>query len=531
MWTRDGPGHEPSAPFRFVLMESYDGVLHKGLEPSQERFDKPLSPFTLSLWIDSSAFDALPSTRPVPVAFLSTPSRPGAIFNLISHPKMPSTKIQTETKEQASYTHTSHTKRSKSRAGEEHSHRSSTPDVHPPLRRSNSTHASRSSSRSPEPPLPTTAFSVMQEWEIESLDKWQRRLENAKRDQKILRTRLDSLRRDEEQMWADRVSYSRRARSSSSASSSSDSDYPDPHGRSKKHTKAASVNDYDEWVQLLYAEIASVQEQIAQHKDAEVRARKGIEKSTERLERLRALGGRWASPSQSPSPSPPQSRAASPGPAPRSTSPPRRSAASPAPSRRPSVSESSRPNTPATKPRSNSTGSIRPSFAKPLKPTTTKAGLDPWLSYEDRWHQLLTNSNEAGITLRFTSIPWPMETQPTSVDDIKAAEIRAFLLSSRAMRPPVKLSGTEPQEKLSPVNDLKTRQAVLRTALLRWHPDKVLPKFLSWVEEDERAAVKDGVGRVIRCEYLGALNPRFTLTSESGLNEIMRQEEVRSKTL
>jgi len=156
----------------------------------------------------------------------------------------------------------------------------------------------------------------------------------------------------------------------------------------------------------------------------------------------------------------------------------------------------------------------RPIFVKPLRPSSNKAALDPWLSYEDRWHQLQTNPSGAPIHLRFSSIPWPMANQPSSPEEISVSQIKEFLLSPRAIRAHTKVAEKENRRESDGGWDIKSRKALMRAAILRWHPDKFLGKFLGWVAEDERAAVKEGVGKVIRC-----------------LNEIMRVEEIRAKTL
>jgi hypothetical protein len=44
----------------------------------------------------------------------------------------------------------------------------------------------------------------------------------------------------------------------------------------------------------------------------------------------------------------------------------------------------------------------------------------------------------------------------------------------------------------------KSRKDRLKEALLRWHPDRFETKWLKKVVEEDREAVKDGVGRVVR---------------------------------
>jgi len=273
--------------------------------------------------------------------------------------------------------------------------------------------------------------------------------------------------------------------------------------------------------------------------EAEEKAEKGVRKATARLEEIRSLGGRWRTgvTAETPSRSRSSSESSAPGEQPkpsRTKTAPARST-TPAPeSRRParpsrsntdpfpaSASSSRAPSpSPASKPKpsrsSQSTRSESPSKppttrGRPLQPSSQKTSLNPWLGYEDKWHQLLTSSNTMSLT--FKTIPWPMLNSPSRPDDIKVSSIKSFVLSSNAVHlhpHPVVVAATELGESQK---QIRQRRAVLRAAILRWHPDKFLSRYLGMVVEEEREMVKEGVEMVIR-----------------GLNEIMRMEAAKERS-
>lgn len=418
--------------------------------------------------------------------------------------------------------------------------------------------------------LPPNAFNIMHAWELESLEKWQARLEQVRKDQKVLKARIDALRQDEEHLWAENARAARkppttqpqRKRSTASfTSSESEAEYESalprrtsngnlrqqyhPNGPSYYQQRTRPVEEYGTRIGNLYAELAALQDQLATCTDTEDKAKRGIQKATTRLERLRSLEERWKVPS--PDNSPPLSRSVSPTPGgspkekeqqqqqpqqssrPSSRSPPtsRRnsndaaggtSSANPRHSgptrtasftfefRRGSTATFTSNGNASTKTRGteSSKTSTQYTYAKqPLQPSSQASSIDPWLAYEDMWHQLSTNSSGAGISLRFSSIPWPMAVQPSSPDKITTQAIREFLLSPKAIRASaakINTSGSNDQVK-NAKDEAKARRALLRAALLRWHPDKFLSKFLGWVDEREKAAVKEGVGKVVCCKF------------------------------
>lgn len=110
-----------------------------------------------------------------------------------------------------------------------------------------------------------------------------------------------------------------------------------------------------------------------------------------------------------------------------------------------------------------------------------------WRSYEDRWDTILASSGP----LTFHVIPWPLVSHPLSTKDILHNGIMAFLLSPLH-------SGEQ------------SRKDRIRTALLRWHPDR-FQKILARVVDEDVDEVEDGVGIVARC--LNELMERETRAS------------------
>jgi hypothetical protein len=100
--------------------------------------------------------------------------------------------------------------------------------------------------------------------------------------------------------------------------------------------------------------------------------------------------------------------------------------------------------------------------------------LEVWTAYENQWGAMAQASQ-----LRFRSIPWPVSAPVSTPEMLLPIQIAAFILS--------------PQH--SPG---KARKDRLRDALLRWHPDRFESKWLKKVVEEEREAVKEGVGCVVR---------------------------------
>ncbi|KAI6046106.1 hypothetical protein EDC04DRAFT_2518153, partial [Pisolithus marmoratus] len=104
-----------------------------------------------------------------------------------------------------------------------------------------------------------------------------------------------------------------------------------------------------------------------------------------------------------------------------------------------------------------------------------RAVLEAWNGYESRW-AAITSSCEA---LSFEEIPWPVLVPPRDAADITADKIVTFILH--------------------PAHSLhQSRKEIIRSALLRWHPDR-FRRLLQRIPESERKAVEEGICAVTRC--------------------------------
>lgn len=100
--------------------------------------------------------------------------------------------------------------------------------------------------------------------------------------------------------------------------------------------------------------------------------------------------------------------------------------------------------------------------------------LDAWTNYETRWTALASSSEP----LEFKKTPWPLIIPPRNTGDITRDAIVAFLFS--------------------PLHSQKqTRKDRIRSAQLRWHPDR-FRRFAGRIPEAEREVVEEGVGIVAR---------------------------------
>ncbi|KAI8993811.1 hypothetical protein BD414DRAFT_480514 [Trametes punicea] len=109
-----------------------------------------------------------------------------------------------------------------------------------------------------------------------------------------------------------------------------------------------------------------------------------------------------------------------------------------------------------------------------LRARRQEAEREAQCSYESRWAELSSTSESLG----FHDIPWPMFSQPPTLDDITPARVTRFVLS--------------------PLQQGETRREVVRNALRRWHPDR-FGRVLSRVSEQDKEAVQEGMGIVVRC--------------------------------
>ncbi|EPQ57566.1 hypothetical protein GLOTRDRAFT_74465 [Gloeophyllum trabeum ATCC 11539] len=109
--------------------------------------------------------------------------------------------------------------------------------------------------------------------------------------------------------------------------------------------------------------------------------------------------------------------------------------------------------------------------------TLNQAITDAWERYETRWDKLKMPDFDEALTFR--TIPWPLTYIPKTIEDIHPHAITFFLLSP--------LHSEE-----------QPRKERIRSALLRWHPDR-FRRLLDRVEETDRKAVEEGVGVITRC--------------------------------
>lgn len=122
--------------------------------------------------------------------------------------------------------------------------------------------------------------------------------------------------------------------------------------------------------------------------------------------------------------------------------------------------------------RSNSTPKER---EKRDKAKSERMVIDAWRDYEARWAGLSGSAEQ----LTFQTIPWPLVSSPASPTDITPAGIAMFLLS--------------PLHSQS-----QSRKDRIRSAQLRWHPDR-FRRLIGRVIEGDRPAVEEGVGIIARC--------------------------------
>lgn len=100
---------------------------------------------------------------------------------------------------------------------------------------------------------------------------------------------------------------------------------------------------------------------------------------------------------------------------------------------------------------------------------------DAQVAYEEGWKTLLSKHD---VLLSIENIPWPvLPTLEVKPDSIRPDKIRALLLDSE--------------------DDSRARD-ILRTNLLRYHPDKFEPRVLKRVKDTEKELVKELAMTVVR---------------------------------
>ncbi|KAI0258846.1 hypothetical protein BC834DRAFT_909242 [Gloeopeniophorella convolvens] len=100
-------------------------------------------------------------------------------------------------------------------------------------------------------------------------------------------------------------------------------------------------------------------------------------------------------------------------------------------------------------------------------------------AYDRAWAALLEAPPGDGPELRFADVPWPVADAASLTSDA----IAAFLLPAHG--------ADEPE-------GAKARREVLRATMLRFHPDKFEGRVLVRVRPEEREAVREGMGAVVR---------------------------------
>lgn len=106
--------------------------------------------------------------------------------------------------------------------------------------------------------------------------------------------------------------------------------------------------------------------------------------------------------------------------------------------------------------------------------------VDAWTAYDTRWTQL--RAGPASAKLSFTDLAWPchpLPILPLGPDALSKEVISSFLLS------PLHSVG-------------KPRKQRLREALLLYHPDRFVAKWMGLVREKDAPGVQEAVGRVAR---------------------------------
>lgn len=132
---------------------------------------------------------------------------------------------------------------------------------------------------------------------------------------------------------------------------------------------------------------------------------------------------------------------------------------------------------------STNTPALTPTTAP--TPLTSSCTFTSWTGYEARWRMLKSSSS-----LTFSDIPWPVATSVPimNIEGIDPHLVAEFILSSSSS------SDQQPQQQQAG-GSLKKR---IRAALLRWHPDRFNATILKNVVKQDRKAVQDGVGKVVR---------------------------------
>ena len=102
---------------------------------------------------------------------------------------------------------------------------------------------------------------------------------------------------------------------------------------------------------------------------------------------------------------------------------------------------------------------------------------DAFIAYQDLWASLQANPP---ATVRFSNLPWPVYPPPTSPASLTLEAISSFLLSEAH-------------------SSSKSRKQRIREALLAYHPDRFMGKWMPLVgDAQEQDLIREAVGSVTR---------------------------------
>ncbi|KAG8951274.1 hypothetical protein FRC04_006513 [Tulasnella sp. 424] len=115
-----------------------------------------------------------------------------------------------------------------------------------------------------------------------------------------------------------------------------------------------------------------------------------------------------------------------------------------------------------------------------------------WETYEARWKAMQDGQfPPPGQYLSLSDIPWPVVGSIRFVNELEDGRFEGFLLAPGA----------------DGVVNAKVLKQRARDAMLRFHPDRFEGRWMHQILESDRAAVKEGVGRVIR--FLNELSAKL----------------------
>ena len=104
-----------------------------------------------------------------------------------------------------------------------------------------------------------------------------------------------------------------------------------------------------------------------------------------------------------------------------------------------------------------------------------KLMVNAWTNYESRWTTLMSSSDP----LDFKTIPWPVTKPASGPTDLTSETISTFLFSQ--------------------LHSLQlSRKERIRSAQLRWHPDR-FRRLMGRVKAEDKAKVEEAVGIIARC--------------------------------